>query len=66
MNFEPIDILSDFSDCMPELATPNVKGVRWKYPDAITEPLVELEPMISKGLEANHIDRYDSSILKFC
>lgn len=28
LNFEPLDILDDFSKGVPEIATPNVKGVR--------------------------------------
>ena len=63
ITFEPIDILDDFSENMPELATPNVKGVRWRYPDAIAKTLSDLEPMICKGLESNGYNMYDPSIL---
>jgi hypothetical protein len=61
--FEPIDILSDFSPCLPELATPNVKGCRWQYPDALAKTLAELEPDILKGLEENNIDSSDPTLL---
>ena len=32
---EPLDIMCDFPKYMLELATPDVKGVRWRYPDAL-------------------------------
>jgi hypothetical protein len=35
LNFEPLDILEDFCKGVPKIATPNVKGVHWSYPDAI-------------------------------
>ena len=61
--FEPIDILTDFSPCLPEIATPNVKGCRWQYPDALAKTLAELEPDILKGLKDNNIDSSDPTLL---
>ena len=63
LTFEPIDILNEFNECMPELATPNVKGVRWLYPDAIAKTFIELDSKICQGMQANNIDIYDPSIL---
>ena len=48
---------------MPEIATPNVKGVRWSYPDAIANTLKQLEPKIVSDLIENKIDPNDPNIL---
>ncbi|KAK3089575.1 hypothetical protein FSP39_004762 [Pinctada imbricata] len=61
--FEPLDIVNDFPACTPELATPNVKGCRWRYPDAIAKTLHELENDIIAGLQQHNIDPYDPTIL---
>lgn len=62
-SFEPLDITEDFPQCVPELATPNVKGCRWRYPDAVAKTLHELERDIVSGLELQNIDPYDPTIL---
>lgn len=48
VSFEPIDILLDFSAFVTEIPSPNMKGVRWNYADAIAKSLLELEPWIIK------------------
>lgn len=63
LNFEPLDILEDFSKGVPEIATPNVKGVRWFYSDAISKTLLELEPQIISGLQKHGIDPDDQNLL---
>ena len=62
-SFEPLNILQDFHSVMPEFASPNIKGVRWSYPDAIANTLKELEPKIVSGLKESHIDPNDPKIL---
>ncbi|XP_045174389.2 V(D)J recombination-activating protein 1-like [Mercenaria mercenaria] len=62
-SFEPPDVLQDFQPVMPEFASPNIKGVRWSYPDAIASTLKELEPKIVSGLKQNKIDPNDPNIL---
>ena len=54
---EPINVLQDFS--MYELPTPNLKGVRWRYWDAIAKTLEELEPEIKAGLTNLDLDTED-------
>jgi len=48
-SFEPLNILEDFQTDLPDIATPNVKGVRWSYPDAIANTLKELEPSLFRA-----------------
>lgn len=59
-DFEPIDILRDFPETCPEIPTPNCKGVRWSYPDAIAKTLEELDEKIALGLLENNIDSNDA------
>lgn len=63
ISFEPYDILCDFYKAVPEIPTPNIKGVRWSYPDAIAKTLQELESDIIKGLEAKSIDPLDPTLI---
>jgi hypothetical protein len=58
-----LDITEDFPKCIPEIATPNVKGCRWRYPDAVAKTLHELECDIITGLEQQNIDSHDPTIL---
>ncbi|KAK3100740.1 hypothetical protein FSP39_024522 [Pinctada imbricata] len=59
--FEPIDL----TECLllPEFPTPNLKGVRYNYPEAIAKTLEELDPLIQEGLSRNNLDPNDPNIL---
>ena len=50
-DFEPLDVLDDFQSTLPELPSPNCKGCRWNYIDAISKTLEELEPKIKDSLD---------------
>ena len=41
---ELLNILEDFHDSVPEFPSPNLKGVRFKYIDALAKTLEELGP----------------------
>ena len=53
---EPLNILGDFHDSVPEFPSPNVKGVRFKYIDALAKTLQELDPIIKAGLGELNLD----------
>lgn len=55
-DFDPIDVLKDFPENCYEIPTPNCKGVRWNYLDAIAKTLEELDYKISTGLDKNGFD----------
>ena len=50
-NGSAVDIMASFNPGLPELPTPNCKGVRWHYIDALCKTLEELDPVISRNLE---------------
>ncbi|CAH3029727.1 unnamed protein product [Porites evermanni] len=45
---EPINLMSDFRDSLPNFPTPNVVGVRWSYKDAVAKALSELNEELSE------------------
>lgn len=53
---EPLNILGDFHDSVPEFPSPNVKGVRFKYIDALAKTLQELDPIVKAGLGELNLD----------
>ena len=48
---EPMNLMSDFRDALPEFPIPNVVGVRWSYRNAIAKSLQELGGEFDKGLD---------------
>ena len=48
---QPIILMSDFRDALPQFPVSNVLGVRWSYRDAIAKTLQELPVEINKGLD---------------
>jgi hypothetical protein len=61
-SFEPLDITEELTKCIPEIATSNVKGCRWRYPDDVAKTLHELECDIITDLEQQNIDPHDPTI----
>ena len=49
---QPINLMSDFRDALPQFPVPNVEGARWSYRDAVTKSLQELAGEIDKGLDS--------------
>lgn len=45
---EPINLMSDFRDSLPNFPTPNVVSVRWSYKDAVAKALSELNEELSE------------------
>lgn len=62
-SFDPIDILRDFPVNSPEMLTPNCKGVRWSYPDALAQTLMELDSAISSGLSKSRLDADNKDVV---
>ena len=50
-DIQPINLMSDFRDALPQFPVSNVLGVRWSYRDAIAKTLQELPVEINKGLD---------------
>ena len=48
---QPINLMSDFREGLPQFLCPNVVGTRWDYRDAVAKFLRELGSEIDKGLE---------------
>ena len=48
---EPMNLMSDFRDALPEFPIPNVVGVRWSYRNAIAKSVQELGGEFDKGLD---------------
>ena len=48
---EPMNLMSDFKDALPEFPIPNVVGVRWSYRNAVAKSLQELGGEFDKGLD---------------
>lgn len=48
---DPINLMSDFREALPQFPLPNVVGVRWDYRDAVAKSLLELGTEIDRGLE---------------
>jgi hypothetical protein len=55
-------IIEEFPKCIPEIATSNVKGCRWRYPDDVAKTLRELECDIISGFKQQNIDPHDPTI----
>ena len=60
--FEPLDVLEGFSEFVPEIPIPNLKGVKWSYLDAIAKTLQELDEQLVQGLENLNIDPNDPNL----
>ena len=45
---EPINLMSDFRESLPNFPLPNVVGVRWSYRDAVAKALSELDAELSE------------------
>ena len=50
-DIQPINLMSDFRDALPQFPVPNIVEARWSYRDAITKSLQELAGEIDKGLD---------------
>ena len=61
---EPVDVKADFDPFMPEVFTPNLEGVRWRYPDAIAQTLLELNPLIDESLAKLNIPASSSHLFR--
>ena len=48
---EPINLMADFREALPQFPVPNVVGVRWSYRNALAKSLQELGSEIEKGLD---------------
>ena len=48
---EPINLMADFREALPQFPVPNVVGVRWSYRNALAKSLQELGSEIDKGLD---------------
>lgn len=49
---QPINLMSDFRDALPQFPVPNVVEARWSYRDATAKSLQELGGEIDKGLDS--------------
>ena len=45
---EPINLMSDFRESLPNFPLPNVVGVHWSYRDAVAKALSELDAELSE------------------
>ena len=52
-NIKPINILSDLQHCASEIQSPNVKGVKYNYAEALVSTLLEIDPYIEKSIKEN-------------
>jgi len=46
---EPINLMADFREALPQFPVPSVVGVRWSYRNALAKSLQELGGEIDNG-----------------
>ena len=59
-----MDVKADFDPFMPEVFTPNLEGVRWRYPDAIARTLLELNSSVDETLSKLNIQTNSDHLFK--